>query len=29
VQFVEKETGVPVTFVSVGPNREQILTRKS
>ncbi len=27
MQFIEKETGVPVTFVSVGPNREQILTR--
>lgn len=28
MKFIEKETGVPVTFVSVGPNREQILTRK-
>ncbi|MBN2213477.1 MAG: adenylosuccinate synthase [Bacteroidales bacterium] len=29
IRFIEKETGVPVTLVSVGPNREQILTRKS
>ena len=28
MQFIEKETGVPITFVSVGPNRDQILTRK-
>jgi len=28
MRFIEKETGVPVTFVSVGPDREQILTRK-
>ena len=28
MKFIEKETGVPVTFVSVGPNREQILIRK-
>jgi adenylosuccinate synthase len=28
MKFIEKETGVPVTFVSVGPNREQILNRK-
>lgn len=28
IRFIEKETGVPVTFVSVGPNRNQILTRK-
>ena len=29
MKFIEKETGVPITFVSVGPDREQILTRKS
>ena len=29
MKFIEKETGVPVTFVSVGPNRDQILTRTS
>lgn len=29
MRFIEKETGVPITFVSVGPDREQILTRKS
>ncbi|MBN2613425.1 MAG: adenylosuccinate synthase [Bacteroidales bacterium] len=28
IQFIEKETGVPVTFISVGPDREQILIRK-
>ena len=28
MKFIEKETGVQVTFVSVGPSREQILTRK-
>lgn len=28
MKFIEKETGIPVTFVSVGPNREQILIRK-
>ncbi|MFO7658532.1 MAG: adenylosuccinate synthase [Bacteroidales bacterium] len=28
IRFIEKETGVPVTFVSVGPDREQILIRK-
>ncbi len=28
MRFIEKETGVPVTIVSVGPNRKQILTRK-
>jgi adenylosuccinate synthase len=27
MRFIEKETGVPITIVSVGPNREQILTR--
>lgn len=29
MRFIEKETEVPVTLVSVGPNREQILSRKS
>ncbi len=28
MKFIENETGVPITFVSVGPDREQILTRK-
>ena len=28
MQFIEKETGVPITIVSVGPDREQILRRK-
>lgn len=27
IKFIEKETSVPITFVSVGPDREQILTR--
>jgi adenylosuccinate synthase len=27
IQFIEKETGVPVTIVSVGPNREQTIIR--
>ena len=28
MKFIEKETGVPITYISVGPDREQILTRK-
>lgn len=28
IQFIEKETGVPVTYISVGPNREQIIIRR-
>jgi adenylosuccinate synthase len=28
MRFIEKETGVPITIVSVGPNRKQILTRE-
>lgn len=28
MSFIEKETGVPITIVSVGPNRKQILTRE-
>lgn len=28
IKFIEDETGVPVTIVSVGPNREQILFRR-
>jgi len=28
MKFIEAETGIPVTLVSVGPNREQILARK-
>ena len=27
IQFIEKETDVPVTYISVGPNREQIIIR--
>jgi adenylosuccinate synthase len=27
IAFIEKETGVPVTIVSLGPNRNQILFR--
>jgi adenylosuccinate synthase len=27
IQFIEKETGVPVTIISVGPNREQTIVR--
>ncbi len=27
IAFIEKETGVPITVVSVGPDREQTLTR--
>jgi adenylosuccinate synthase len=27
--FIEKETGVPVSIVSVGPNRDQTITRES
>jgi adenylosuccinate synthase len=27
IQFIEKETGVPVSIVSVGPNREQTIVR--
>jgi adenylosuccinate synthase len=29
IAFIEKETGVPVTIVSLGPDRNQILFRKS
>ena len=28
IAFIEKETGVPVTIVSLGPDRNQILFRK-
>jgi adenylosuccinate synthase len=28
IAFIEKETGVPVTIVSLGPDRKQILFRK-
>ncbi len=28
ISFIEDETGVPITIVSVGPNRDQILFRK-
>ncbi len=28
IAFIEKETGVPITIVSVGPNRKQTLIRK-
>jgi adenylosuccinate synthase len=28
IQFIEKETGVPVTIVSLGPDRKQIIFRK-
>ncbi|MBK7710448.1 MAG: adenylosuccinate synthase [Bacteroidales bacterium] len=28
IQFIEKETGVPVTMVSVGPDREETIFRK-
>ncbi len=28
IKFIERETGVPVTLVSVGPDRSQVLTRK-
>jgi adenylosuccinate synthase len=27
IAFIEGETGVPITVVSVGPDREQTLTR--
>jgi adenylosuccinate synthase len=27
IQFIEKETGIPVTIVSLGPNRRQIIFR--
>ena len=27
VEFIEKETGVPVTMVSVGPDREETIFR--
>jgi adenylosuccinate synthase len=27
IKFIEKETGVPVKIVSVGPNREQTIIR--
>jgi adenylosuccinate synthase len=27
VRFIEKATGVPVTIISIGPNREQTITR--
>ena len=27
ISFIEKETGIPITIVSVGPDREQTLTR--
>jgi len=28
VEFIEKETGVPITMIGTGPNREQIIIRK-
>jgi adenylosuccinate synthase len=28
IKFLEKETGVPITIVSVGPNRDQTIVRK-
>jgi len=28
VDFIEKETGVKITIVSVGPNRSQTIVRK-
>jgi adenylosuccinate synthase len=28
IEFIEKETGVPVTMVSVGPDREETIFRK-
>jgi adenylosuccinate synthase len=28
IEFIEKQTGVPVTLVSVGPDREEIIFRK-
>ncbi|MFT6027259.1 MAG: adenylosuccinate synthase, partial [Bacteroidia bacterium] len=27
ISFIEQETGVPISVVSVGPDREQTLTR--
>jgi adenylosuccinate synthase len=27
VRFIEKETGVPVKIISVGPNRDQTIIR--
>ena len=27
IAFIEKETGVPVSIVSVGPDRKQTITR--
>lgn len=29
IEYIEKETGVPVTIVSIGPNRDQTIVRKS
>ena len=28
IEFIEKQTGVPVTMVSVGPDREETIFRK-
>ena len=28
IEFVEEQTGVPVTMVSVGPDREETIYRK-
>lgn len=29
IAFIEKELGVPVTILSVGPDREQTIVRKN
>jgi adenylosuccinate synthase len=28
IKFIEEKTGVPITIISVGPNREQTIIRK-